>query len=61
MQPRRSAPEERDTVTVARDPGPGNGHSILSARDEPQISSDNLTYINLHIISLASTFATIFL
>jgi len=28
MQPRRSAPKEGDTVTVARDPGPGNGHSI---------------------------------
>jgi len=28
MQPRRSAPREGDTVTAARDPGPGNGHSI---------------------------------
>jgi len=28
MQPRRSAPKERDNVTAARDPGPGNGHSI---------------------------------
>jgi len=28
MQPRRSAPEERENVTAARDPGPGNGHSI---------------------------------
>jgi len=26
MQPRRSAPKERDNVTAARDPGPGNGH-----------------------------------
>jgi hypothetical protein len=28
MQPRRSAPNEGDNVTAARDPGPGNGHSI---------------------------------
>ena len=28
MQPRRSAPREGDTVTAARDLGPGNGHSI---------------------------------
>ena len=28
MQPRRSAPREGDTVKAARDPGPGNGHSI---------------------------------
>jgi len=28
MQPRRSAPREGDTVTAARNPGPGNGHSI---------------------------------
>ena len=28
MQPRRSAPKEGDNVTAARDPGPGNGHSI---------------------------------
>ena len=28
MQPRRSAPKEGDNVMAARDPGPGNGHSI---------------------------------
>jgi hypothetical protein len=28
MQPRRSAHKEGDNVMAARDPGPGNGHSI---------------------------------
>jgi len=28
MQPRRSAHKEGDNIMAARDPGPGNGHSI---------------------------------
>ena len=28
MQPRRSVPKEGDNVMAARDPGPGNSHSI---------------------------------
>ena len=42
-------------------PGPANGHSILLARLEPWISSDNLTAMStrLHIYSLESTCATI--
>jgi len=44
MQPRRSAPREGDNVTAGCDPGQGNSDAISSARHEPSIASDNLTY-----------------
>jgi len=34
-QPRRSGPKERENITAARDQGPGNSHSISSARHKP--------------------------
>jgi len=51
MQPRRLTSKEGNTITAAHDPGPGNGQSILSARHEPQISSDNFTCTPTSIIT----------
>jgi len=59
MQPRRSAPNERDNVMAARDPGPGNGHlySQLATRLR---SLATILPIHLYLLSLESTFATVY-
>ena len=60
MQPRRSAPDERDNVTAAHDPG--RVTAILYSRLATSLRSLAIILpIHLHILSLASTFATIFL
>ena len=59
MQPRRSAPEEGDNVTAARDPG--RVTAILYSRLATSLRSLAIILpIDLHLISLASTFATVF-
>jgi hypothetical protein len=55
MQPRGSAPKEGDDVMARLHvtcPRPGNTSFILSARHEPLISSDNLTFILLYTINI---------
>jgi hypothetical protein len=44
MQPGRCTHEEGDNVTAARDPVPGNAHSIQSACHKPPIWSSKLTH-----------------
>jgi len=58
MQPRRSAPKERDNVTAARDPG--RVMAILYSRLAASLRSLAIILpIHLHLLSLASTFATV--
>jgi len=60
MQPRRSAPKERDNVTAARDQG--RITAILYSRLATSLRSLAIILpIHLHLLSLASTFATVFL
>ena len=59
MQLGRSAPKEGDTVTAAHEPGPGNIHSIWLAMTLRYLAI--ILLIHLHLLSLASTFATVFL
>jgi len=60
MQPRRSAPKERDNVTAACDPGrvPAILHSRLATRLR---SLAIILPTHIHLLSLKSTFATVFL
>jgi len=60
MQPTRSVPEERNNVTAARDQGRvmANLYSLLVTSLR---SLAIILPIHLHILSLASTFATVFL
>jgi len=60
MQPRRFAPTERDNVTAARDQG--RVTAILYSRQAMSLRSLAIILpIPLHLLSLASTFATVFL
>jgi len=59
MQPRRSAPKEGDDVTAAR--GPGRVKAVLYSRLATSLRSLAIILpIHLHLLSLASTFATVF-
>jgi len=60
MQPRRSAPEEGDNVTAARDPGQVT--AVLYGRLTTSLRSlAIISPIHLHLLSLVSTFATVIL
>jgi len=60
MQPRRSAPKERDNVTVAR--YSGRVTAIPYSRLATSLRSLAIILpIHLHLLSLVSTFATVFL
>jgi len=60
MQPRRSAPKEGDNVTAARNPGWVT--AVLYSQLATSLRSQAITLpIHLHLLSLVSTFANVFL